>query len=131
MLPRLDRISMQPSPDRCPADICHQTIFNGVSPQVLPAQSRQRQTESFRQFTRQRFNGHDDSGGKIGLAVRVLVHRLTRPAAFQKIVSAIYSRFAAACQTKKYGAVYFWASESSLRFSSPVKTISYGLFLGI
>jgi hypothetical protein len=98
ILPRFDGIGTQPPPDGDSTDAGNYAMFHNVPLEVFPTESRQRNTKSRRQFARQRFNRHYDSGGKTGQAARFLDDRSAHPCVFRKIVYAIYSLFVGVCR---------------------------------
>src|SRR5208283_1495917 len=96
ILPGLDGIRAQPSPDGDPTDTGDNSTFHNIPFNFFTAKARQRYAQFRGEFTSQRFNCHHDSGGKIEQGARVWIGRTTQPGAFRKTVCATCSRFASA-----------------------------------
>jgi len=96
ILPGLDGILAQPSPDGDPTDTGNNTSFQNIPLDFFAAKARQRYTQFRGKLTRQGFNLHNDSGGKTEQGARVWIDRTIQPGAFQKTVCATCSRFVVA-----------------------------------
>ena len=96
ILPRLDGIFTQPSPDGDPTDAGNNSGFQNMPFNFFAAKTRQRYTQFRGKLTSQGFNFHHDSGGKTEQGARVWIDRTIQPGAFQKTVCATCLRSAVA-----------------------------------
>ena len=64
VLPRANRVLVQPAPDRAIADACHQSRAFGLARHIGHAQPRQRQPRASRQLTSQRLDLNDELWGE-------------------------------------------------------------------
>jgi len=94
ILPRLDGITAQPSPDGDPTYTGDNSTVHNIPFNFFTAKARQRYAQFRGEFTSQRFNCHHDSGGKTEQGARVSIGQTAQPGAFRKIVCATCSRFA-------------------------------------
>src|SRR4030042_1642063 len=96
MPPGVQGVLAEPPPDRGAADRSHQPGTDHLPLQLRQGEPGQGLPETVRQFTRERFNGDDDSGGKSVRGTRhAAVHRGPEDVA-RKSVCATWIRFDAA-----------------------------------
>ena len=96
MPPGVQGVLAEPPPDRGAADRSHQPGTDHLPLQLRQGEPGQGLTETVRQFTRERFNGDDDSGGKSVRGTRhAAVHRGPEDVA-RKSVCATWIQFDAA-----------------------------------
>lgn len=92
MTPRANRIRRQPAPNGCPADLCHDPLFNCGAGDLVTRKPRERQIERRRQFAGKSFDLHDDLRGKTLAYARCAPDRSSRLHALQNTVASISKR---------------------------------------
>lgn len=96
MPPGAQSVLAEPPPDRGAADRSHQSGADHLPPQLQQGEPGQGLADTVRQFTRECFNGDDDSGGKSVRGTRhAVVHRGPEDVA-RKSVCATWIQFDAA-----------------------------------
>lgn len=101
VLPRTDRIFMQPPPKSTPANTCDQPRLTDVLSKVIAAPTRERKTVSGGQLTRQRLNLNDKFWGKKSGAVPDESARPNRGGVLRRIASATSRRLHGDCTTER------------------------------
>ena len=97
MLPRSNRVGVEPAPDRAVADAGDQSELPRLLRHVGHAKARQRRAQRCRQLTRQRLDLHDHGWGKKPGAGLGAPDPPIRPGAPGRSVCATGSPFRAAC----------------------------------
>ncbi len=98
MTPRANRISRQPAPNRCPADLCHQPFVDSGACNVAARKARQGQIKLGWQFTSQGFDLHPHLRGKMWAGAHFALDRLARRHVPESNAVSISRRFGAADQ---------------------------------
>jgi len=89
MLPRAKGIATEPAPQSSSTDLGDKAPSNHVLPDLLNGKPGQRKSEAVREFTGQRLNLDDETGGKSGLYARREAAPQGQACAQEKISSAI------------------------------------------
>src|SRR6516162_686189 len=96
MLPGTQRIAAQPAPQSGTADLGNQSLSDNVPADFRERQAGQGQSETVRQFTGQRLNLNDETGGKSGWEHHRAAAHQDLESRFRKSVCATCSRSGAA-----------------------------------
>ena len=117
MTPRTNRIRRQPAPNGCPADLCHDPLFNCGAGNFTTRKPRERQIELRRQFAGKGFDLHDDLRGKTLAYARCAPDRSSRLHALQNTGASISKRSVLADQAVSRSRCWYSLRSPSRRSS--------------